>query len=53
MGKKFLTKLMAVGVGTMAPEAISTGLGLLGTGLMFSDIQKLLKDQEIQELLAK
>tara|TARA_R100000152_G_C6781837_1_gene217294 strand:+ start:4206 stop:5450 length:1245 start_codon:yes stop_codon:yes gene_type:complete len=51
MGSKFLFSLMATGTGIMAPEAISTGLGLVSGGLMMKDIQKLLADEDIQRAM--
>ena len=51
MGSKFLFSLMATGTGIMAPEAISTGLGVVSGGLMMKDIQKLLADEDIQRAM--
>jgi hypothetical protein len=48
-GRGMYKKMLAAATATLAPEAVSTGLGLVGWGLMANDIRRIMKDPEVIE----
>lgn len=48
-GRSMYKKMLAAATATMAPEAASTVLGLVGWGLMANDIRRIMKDPEVIE----